>query len=187
MSKLDPQRYLARLRKALDSLDPKPIVLLEKKLSKALARGTQVFFAGNGGSAATASHVACDLGKTILIGKAKKGIRALCLSDNIPLLTAWGNDVGYDSVFSEGLKNFARKGDIFIPISASGNSRNILTAITVAKKMGVITFGMLGFNGGKVKHMLDNYCLVKSNDYGVVEDIHMMVFHLITDHLKTKR
>ncbi len=187
MSEFDPQRYLNRLRKTLDSLDAKQIVLLEKKLLRALASGTQVFFAGNGGSAATASHVACDMDKTILVGKAGKGIRAICLNDNIPLLTAWANDVGYDCVFSEGLKNFAHKGDIFIPISASGNSGNILKAITTAKKMGVETFGMLGFDGGKARPLLHDYLLVPSDDYGVIEDVHMMVFHLITDHLKAKR
>ncbi|MDO8619909.1 MAG: SIS domain-containing protein [bacterium] len=184
MSAFNPQHYLSRLRKTLDTIDAQKIARLEQKLGKALKGGTRVFFAGNGGSAATASHIACDLGKTILVGKAKKGIRAVCLSDNVPLLTAWGNDAGYDYVFSEGLKNFAQKGDIFIPISASGNSPNILEAIRVAQSMGVDTFGMFGFEGGKAKKLVDDCLVVESNDYGVVEDIHMMVFHLITDHFK---
>ncbi|MEK7170209.1 MAG: SIS domain-containing protein [Patescibacteria group bacterium] len=187
MSTFNPQLYLDRLQKALETLERERVLFLEKRLERALKNGTHVFLAGNGGSAATASHIACDLGKTIISGKAGKGIRVTCLNDNIPFLTAWANDAGYDRVFGEGLKNVARKGDIFIPISASGNSRNILEAIRVAKKMGLETFGMLGFNGGKAKTLLDNYLVVPSNNYGLVEDIHMMIFHLITDHLKKMR
>ena len=187
MKKLNPQTYIGRLRKVLDSFDRSKIVLLERLLSEARETGATVFFAGNGGSAATASHASCDFGKTIQRGKAGKGIRAMCLCDNVPLLTAWGNDADYAFVFAEGLRNFARKGDVFIPISASGNSPNILEAIKVAHKMGLKTFGLLGFDGGKTKKLLTHYLLVESNDYGVIEDIHMMTFHLITDYLKTAK
>jgi D-sedoheptulose 7-phosphate isomerase len=179
-----PKEYIERFQQALTLLDHKKINLLAEKLRAMQGVGRKLFLAGNGGSAATASHAACDLGKTVHTAGPNGSIKALCLNDNIPLLTAWGNDAGYEHVFSEQLRNFATAGDLFIPITASGNSPNIVQAIKVAKDLGVETFGLLGFVGGHAKGLLDDYLLIESQDYGVVEDAHMMVIHAITDALK---
>jgi D-sedoheptulose 7-phosphate isomerase len=179
-----PAEYIARLQEVLASLDHAKINLLAEKLRAMQSTDRKLFLAGNGGSAATASHAACDLGKTIHTAGSNGPIKALCLNDNMPLITAWGNDAGYEHVFSEQLRNLATKGDLFIAITASGNSPNILQALTVAKEIGVESFSLLGFEGGKAKELSDDYFLLPVKDYGIVEDVHMMLVHAITDALK---
>jgi D-sedoheptulose 7-phosphate isomerase len=176
--------YIGRLKETLSILDSDKLVMLAEKLRGLQGSERMLFLAGNGGSAATASHATCDLGKTITKNGTRPGIRAVSLNDNIPALSAWGNDAGYEYVFSGQLKNLARKGDFCILISASGNSANILEAAKAARELGVETFGLLGFDGGKAKDLLDDYLLVRVDDYGIVEDAHMMIFHAITDALK---
>ena len=179
----NPNNYLSLLQNTLAAVEREKISRLASKLE--VLRGTDrtLFLAGNGGSAATASHAACDLSKTIA-GENRKAIRAICLNDNVPLLTAWANDSGYKEVFSGQLKNLGQKGDMFIAISASGNSENILEALAAAKQMGMETFGFLGFDGGKAKSLADDFLLVPVQDFGIVEDIHMIIFHMITDYFK---
>lgn len=138
-----------------------------------------IFIVGNGGSATTASHMVCDLSKTT-----GKNIKALSLSDNTPLLTAIGNDISYDDVFSRQLEILANKGDMLLVITGSGNSKNILKAIQTAKNLGMITAGFLGFDGGKCREILDVSILVPSNEYGPVEDFHMILDHLMTEYFK---
>jgi len=179
--------YLQKLIRVLNNLDLKKIEQLKQKIQSMINTGETFFVCGNGGSAATASHMACDLGKTILGKKPrdnKKRLRVISLNDNIPLLTAWGNDEGYQYVFSEVLKNLAKKDDFLLVITGSGNSANILEAVKEAKTIGIETFGLLGFDGGKAKNMLDNYLLVESDDYGLVEDAHAIINHLLTDYFK---
>lgn len=179
-----PTEYIAQYQKELALLDTAKITLLTEKLRELQGTNRRLFLAGNGGSSSTASHAACDLGKTILPYSSRGSIKAICLNDSVPLMTAWGNDSGYEFVFSEQLRNLATEGDFFIPISSSGNSPNIVKAIEVAKELGIETFGLLGFDGGKAKELLDDYLLVAVKDYGITEDAHLTTIHAITDSLK---
>lgn len=171
--------YKTELVNTIQEIDNKTVVELAELIIKTSLKGKKIFFVGNGGSAATASHFVCDLQKT-----SRQKINAICLNDNLSLLTAWANDYGYDYIFSEQLKNVGSKGDLLIIISASGNSANIINALKTAKKLGISTFGLLGFDGGRVKKMITNFMLIASNDYGVVEDMHLIINHMITAHLK---
>jgi len=186
---LEPDRYLDRLKTALDAVEKDAFVRLHKMVAEMIGTEATLFVAGNGGSAATSSHMACDLGKTIL-GKHPldngRRLRVLSLNDNIPLMTAWGNDEGYEHIFAEQLASLARRGDALIVITGSGNSPNIVKLVERAKGLGVRTFGILGFDGGKVMPLCDDHLLVPSDDYGVIEDAHSVVNHLITDDLKRR-
>lgn len=180
--------YFRRIRAAVNTLDHKKLIKLIIFIQSMIGEKSKtLFIAGNGGSAATASHMACDLGKTILGKKPRENnrrLRVICLNDNIPLMTAWGNDEGYEYIFSEQLRNLGTSQDALVIITGSGNSPNILQAIEAAKEIGMETFGILGFDGGKAKKILNDCLIVDSFDYGVVEDIHMITVHLITDWLK---
>ena len=179
--------YRAGFNAVIDAMDAGEIERATQMVIDAFEQGRRGFVAGNGGSAATASHMACDFAKTTL-GKAKtlpaKRVRAIALTDNAPLITAWGNDVSYDVVFAEQLRNLADAGDLLIVITASGNSPNILEAVRTAKELGLTTVGLLGFEGGKVKPMVDHAVVVRSSHFGYIEDAHSVINHLITDTLK---
>jgi D-sedoheptulose 7-phosphate isomerase len=142
--------------------------------------GRAVFLFGNGGSAALASHIACDLAKgTLVNGGSQARFRALALTDNIPLMTAWANDYSYERIFAEQLQNFLIAGDIAFAISASGNSPNVLAGLRVARAVGALTIGLTGFQGGKMKAFCD-YCLViPSENMQIIEDFHLSVAHAI--------
>jgi D-sedoheptulose 7-phosphate isomerase len=175
--------YLTGLQAAVDALPRDELQAALACVERAYDAGQQVFIAGNGGSAATASHMACDLAKSTL-GRSgaprAKRFRAIALTDNVPLLTAWGNDVGYDQVFAEPLRNLGRPGDLLIVITASGNSPNILAAVGAARELGLVSLGLLGFDGGAVRGLLDHSVVVPSDNYGYIEDVHLMLNHLIT-------
>jgi len=171
----------------VDSLPIDDVQAIIGDLSAAHKQGKQIFIAGNGGSAAIASHMACDLAKTVLgtsTGTRAKRFRVIALTDNVPLITAWANDVGYETVFAEQLRNLATSGDLLVVITGSGNSPNIVAAVKAAKELGLQSTGLLGFDGGIVKDLLDSCVIVKSNNYGHVEDAHMILTHLITDYFK---
>lgn len=171
--------YINRVRQALDALHHEAIVSLLECLLRAREEGRTVFVFGNGGSAATASHMASDLTKgTIRPGVPR--LRAFALTDNVPVLTAWSNDTGFDQVFSEQLKSVAREGDVAIAISGSGNSPNVVAGIKTAQELGLFTVGLLGFDGGKVRDMVDLAIVVPIHEYGPVEDIHLLLNHLVT-------
>jgi D-sedoheptulose 7-phosphate isomerase len=179
--------YLDGLKAVLDSLSINDLDTLIQNLQQAYEQGNQIFIIGNGGSAATASHMACDLAKTVLGSNAisiYRRFRAIALTDNVPLLTAWGNDVSYETIFAEQLRNLSNQGDLLLVITASGNSPNIVEAVKAAQELGVKSIGLLGFTGGVVKGMLDHSILVNSNSYGHVEDAHMILTHMITDYFK---
>lgn len=181
--------YLSKLSAALQAMDKDALGRFIRLINESIGTERTVFIAGNGGSAATSSHMACDLGKTIL-GKSprenRRRLRTISLNDSIPAITAWANDEAYDFVFAEQLKSLGKAGDILIIITGSGNSRNILEAAQAARELGVHTFGLLGFGGGKVRPMLDDCLLIDSHDYGVVEDAHSIVNHLVTDWFKQR-
>jgi len=179
--------YIVGLKACLDALSLEQIAALLEKLEAAYWNGKQVFIIGNGGSAATAAHMACDLSNNVVhLDGDQPRFRVMSLADNVPLMTALANDRGYEFIFSEQLKNLCQPGDLLIAISGSGNSPNILAAIQTAKTIGATVVGILGFDGGKAKDLVDSYVHVQSDHYGFIEDVHMVLDHLVTAYFKTK-
>jgi D-sedoheptulose 7-phosphate isomerase len=175
--------YLADSRAALDSLSVEEIEAVIEELQQAYRNGRQVLIIGNGGSAATASHLACDLAKTVLgspVNRQAQRFRALSLADNMPIITAWANDFSFDAVFAEQIETLGHQDDLLIAITGSGNSPNIVAGVEVARRLGMRSIGLLGFDGGRVKDMVDAHVIVRSNHYGHVEDMHMLLVHLVT-------
>ncbi len=176
------QRYVTDLCSVLRNLPFENLARALETLEKALVERRQVFLAGNGGSAATASHMANDL----MRGVAKMGgtgLRATALSDHVPLITAIANDEDYGEIFAAQLAASGQPDDVLIVISASGNSANIIRAVEVALDKQMTTVAFLGMGGGQVARMADVSVIVGSNEYGPVEDAHMVLDHLITSYL----
>jgi D-sedoheptulose 7-phosphate isomerase len=174
-------QYLAEFNALMDRIDLEAVTGAVERLREARDRGATIFIAGNGGSAATASHLVNDLGKaTKQSGRAH--LRVMGLSDNVSWLTALANDEGYERVFSGQLENFARPGDVLILISASGNSPNLVHAAAFARDRGVCTVGILGFDGGKLKDTVDEVVWLESEigAYGPVETGHTVICDIIT-------
>ena len=181
--------YLTELKSVLDRLPLDAIDSVVQAVETAHAAGRQIFVIGNGGSAATASHMMNDLCKGTLGHKGDapwKRFRVIALTDNVSLMTAWANDTDYNHIFSEPLKSLAQHGDLLIAISASGNSPNIIAAVEAAKQMGVQVIGLTGFGGGKLAKMADVSFDVPSDGYGPVEDVHMILDHILTGYLYEK-
>jgi len=179
--------YAEELSSALNAGLLNQLAKATELIEAAYHEGRTVFIAGNGGSAATASHMMADFQKTTLgkeIGITKR-IRAIALTDNVPLITAWGNDFGYELIFAEQLRTLAKAGDLLIVITASGNSPNILAALEVAKQIDVTSIGLLGFQGGKSKDLCEVAVIVESTNYGIIEDAHSVFMHMMTAALRT--
>ena len=156
------QKYLDEVGRILQNLPRAEIARAIGILTQARAEGRRIFVMGNGGSAAMASHFVCDLGKgTVQEGEAR--FKIMSLNDNVPLLTAYANDFGYETVFAEPLASLAEPGDVAIAISSSGNSTNVLQAIGVARERGLMTIGITGFEGGKLKEKVD-VCVIVPAD-----------------------
>lgn len=174
-------RYLFNL---LANLDFEIIESVADLILKKSKEGKTVYIIGNGGSATTASHFATDLSHCGLIGH-QPIVRAISLTENVALLTAIGNDRGYEEIFSRQLNSLFQKGDILIAISASGNSPNLVSAVKYAKGMGGNTVGMLGFDGGELAKICDYVIQVSTEkgEYGPVEDVHVFLDHMITSYL----
>jgi D-sedoheptulose 7-phosphate isomerase len=170
--------YIDRLKKVLDAFDGKTFVEMVDAMLESYGRNAQIFIMGNGGSGATASHLACDINKGCCIDLEKK-FRMICLNDNMPTMLALANDLSYEAVFEEQLKNFFNPGDLVIGISGSGNSENVLRAIAYAKARGGKTAGWSGFGGGRLAGMVDLAFVVQSHDMQQVEDAHMVVAHML--------
>ena len=181
--------YLNGLKDVLDRLPLQPIDEIIRAIEQARDEKRQIFVIGNGGSAATASHMMNDLCKGTLGHKGDAPwprLRVIALTDNVSLMTAWANDTDYNHIFSEPLKNLAQRGDVLVAISASGNSPNIIAAVEAAKQIGVTVLGLTGFGGGKLAKMADVSLVVPSDGYGPVEDVHMILDHIITSYLYEK-
>lgn len=176
--KIDIQQYFNRLKKTIDMVNIDEVNNLTFLLMDALEKGKQIFVMGNGGSASTASHFVCDFNKGLSYGKNKR-FKFICLNDNIPMLMAYANDVSYDDIFIESLKNYFCEGDLVIGISGSGNSKNVLKAIEWAVAHNGITIGLTGYNGGKLKEMVSYNVHVPIDDMQITEDIHMILNHCI--------
>jgi D-sedoheptulose 7-phosphate isomerase len=170
--------YMRELQRAMAAVDLAAVGRLREACADVRRRGGQIFVCGNGGSAATASHFANDLGKGASYGRATR-FRVIALTDSVPWLTALANDVGYATVFAEQLTNFAREGDLLIAISGSGNSANVLRAVDAARRLGVRTAALTGFGGGELAGQVDFPLVVDSHHMGRVEDVHLVIVHLI--------
>jgi D-sedoheptulose 7-phosphate isomerase len=170
--------YLNLVSKAIAELSEDSIRDIVDTLKKAHADGKQVFMLGNGGSAATASHVAEDLQKGIKECSGKR-FKVVSLTDNTPLICAWANDNGYDCIFAEQLDSFLEPGDVVIAISGSGNSPNVIKAVEKANEMGAITIGWSGYKGGKLAKIVQKSIVVNSDNMQRIEDVHLILGHLI--------
>ena len=172
------QDYMDSLKRTLDSLNMEEFNNILGILKDAYHNEKTIFIMGNGGSAATASHIVCDLNKGVSYTRKKK-FKMICLNDNIPTLMAYANDASYDDIFVEQLKNFLKPGDIVIGISGSGNSRNVLKAIEYANANDGVSIGLCGYNGGKLKQSAHHFIHVNINDMQIVEDIHLIIGHIM--------
>ena len=168
------------------NLDLRAIERLAEEIIEIEKSGRKIFVMGNGGSAATASHWATDFSKTARV-EGRTLIQCHSLSENVAYLTAIGNDFSFDDCFSLQLENILKADDLVILISGSGNSKNLIKACLYAKKQKAFTVGILGFNGGNLKNLVDLPILVPSDQYGVIEDIHMAIGHILTFYLKQRR
>ena len=176
--------YLRAIAGILDQLESGPIATSSRILLEAYHAGKTVFIAGNGGSAAIASHLACDLEKTVAGPRARRSprrLRAVSLGDNLATLTAWANDEGYENVFSERLRAHADPGDVLLVISSSGNSPNVLEALRTARELEMRTIAWVGFSGGQALELSECCVHVAIDDYGMAEGIHAVIGHLVTD------
>lgn len=174
------EQYTINLKNLLDSIDKGAISKIIEALNKCEDNNSKIYIMGNGGSAATASHMANDLS----VGLKLRGIRnfnAESLSDNSSVCTAIANDIGYENIFYAQLKNKLTKDDVVIAISCSGNSPNIIKAIEYAKNVGTTIIGLSGFDGGRLKELSDIkfHIGTQKGEYGLVEDMHMILDHII--------
>jgi D-sedoheptulose 7-phosphate isomerase len=176
--------FLQAFELLLARIDMDAVERIVRRLQAARDNDATVYVAGNGGSAATASHWVNDLGKATK-NPGRKPMRVMSLSDNISWLTALANDEGYERVFSGQLENFARAGDVLIVISASGNSPNLVNAVEQARKRGLVTIAFLGFDGGVLKSKVDEslWLPTAKGAYGLVESGHSLLCHILTDCL----
>lgn len=181
--------YIARLQKLLSEIELEKLEQAAKLLTQAYEKNKKVLIIGNGGSAATASHMATDLSKTVRGHKLSdkiKGFRAISLTDSSANITALSNDTGYENVYSEQIKTQGEKEDILIAISSSGNSPNIIKATALAQKMGLKVITITGFGGGKLGKMGDTNIITHHNEYGPVEDIQLIINHILTSYFAEK-
>ena len=174
-----PEGYLRGIVDVLEQLPVSAIDEVVDRLFQAYRQNGTVYLFGNGGSASLASHLACDLGKGTAYCNGGKRFRALALTDNLPTLTAWANDSNYEDIFSEQLRNFAQPHDVAFAISGSGNSKNVLNALHVAREVGATTVGISGFQGGKMKALCEICVVVPSDNMQIIEDIHLAMAHSI--------
>lgn len=174
----DIRDYIEQEREILSQLDENEISNVMNILENTRMSGNRVFICGNGGSAATASHFACDFNKGVSYSQEIK-YNFECLNDNVPMMMAIANDISYEDIFSEPLKNKMRKEDVLLAISGSGNSKNVVKAVEYANSIGATTIGIVGYDGGKVKELSDYSIHVKINNMQIVEDVHMMLDHVM--------
>lgn len=183
------KEYLGEIRKILDLMEDDLLSNMDKLatiLLKAREKRNTIFIMGNGGSASTASHFVGDLSKgTIVEGFGR--FKAIALTDNIPNMLAWANDNSYDDIFVEQLKNLMEPGDVVIGISGSGNSMNVIKAVEYANENGGITIGLSGYDGGRLLKSAQKNIHVPSSHMQRVEDIHLLIEHLLTSLIREEQ
>jgi D-sedoheptulose 7-phosphate isomerase len=173
------QKYMASLSTALSSIQSNSIESAIGSLEKARETGATIFVCGNGGSASTASHFACDMVKGASYSRPAR-FRIMALTDSLPTITAYSNDISYECVFVEQLKNFAKPGDVVMAISGSGNSPNVIRAVEYANSIGCQTIALTGRDGGRLGALAQNEIRVAEPHMGRIEDGHMIVCHIIS-------
>jgi D-sedoheptulose 7-phosphate isomerase len=177
-------QYVGRLQQELARVDRREIQAWADLVYDAWENEKFIFVFGNGGSGTTATHICEDLGKSSLRhdelhDESKKRLKVLSLTDNLGWILALGNDVGYEHIFVQQLMNYGSPGDLAIAISGSGNSPNVLAAVDWANRHGLKTFGLTGFDGGKLRRMASSGMHVPLHDMGMVESIHLCLFHWV--------
>ena len=170
--------YIEGVEHLLGSLDATQIARMVALVEQAGESGRRIYAIGNGGSAATASHFVNDMGKGASLGREKR-FKIVPLTDCVPWMTALSNDLSYDDVYVEQLRNFAEPGDVVIAVSGSGNSENVLRAVRYAREVGCHTVGLAGFQGGKLKDLVDCCIVVESDHMGRIEDLHLVLLHIV--------
>lgn len=178
------ERYTAESMAWLKALPLDDVRAVVDVLHSVAMAGSTVYLFGNGGSASTASHFACDLGKNTFVRGLR--LRAIALTDNMAVFSAYANDEGYPSVFSEQLRTLIRAGDVAVAISGSGNSTNVLAAVQVAREAGAATIGITGMGGGKLKDLVDVAVVVPSDHMDQIEDAHLLLEHMICAALRER-
>ena len=180
--------YIKKLKEVLDELPLEDIERVADVLLEAYEKGRYVYIMGNGGSAATASHMVCDLAKGTIwpVSYGEKRFRVIGMSDNTPLMTAWTNDIDYSQVFREQLLNLVGEGDVVIGISSSGSSDNIIKALEYANSCSASTIGLSGCGGSKLKEVAKECIVVNSHSAERIEDVHLIIAHIIKLYLNIK-
>lgn len=176
-----PEKYKADLLRAIDTIDLERVGQAIELLAQARDEGRRIFVCGNGGSASTASHFATDMVKGASFGYPKR-FRIMALTDSLPTITAYSNDVSYECVFVEQLKNFAEPGDVVVAVSGSGNSPNVLRAVEYANSIGCRTIGLSGRDGGALGKLVGLNLNVSHQHMGRIEDGHIIILHMISYH-----
>ncbi len=188
---LDTEKYLSRLQQELAAVDRDAVERWADTIYRAWHQDRFVFIIGNGGSGATASHMAEDLGKSTLPESAlddesRRRLKVLSLTDNVGWIMAVGNDLDYDQIFRQQLMNYGSAGDVLLAISGSGNSGNILAAVEWANRNELITFGLTGYDGGRLKQIQQDGLHIPLDDMGMVESIHLCLFHWVLNDVHAR-
>lgn len=177
--------YYDRFAEALRAFDKAPLADVLAVFDRVSAAGGTVWVAGNGGSAAIADHTVCDCSKGTYV-EGHKPLRTISLASNVPLLTALGNDISYDAVFSEPLKYYLTDKDAVLLVSSSGNSPNVVAACDYANAQGVPTIAFVGFKGGKLAERARHVVHIAVDNYGIVEDTHQSLIHALTQYMRAR-
>jgi D-sedoheptulose 7-phosphate isomerase len=178
--------YLSQLAGLLQQLPRGAIAAIADHLWDAYARDAQIFACGNGGSSATASHFIEDLSKGVDLPAGARRYRAISLVDSVPIITAYANDISYDAIFCEPLRNLVRRGDVLIAFSGSGRSRNVIRAMETAREAGATVVGLTGRDGGEMKGLADLCLIVPAESMQQIEDAHLAITHAIYLDLKER-
>lgn len=173
------QLYFEQLLRVIPKVSFEVLDEVADTLYQAYEQRQTIFLFGNGGSASLASHMACDLGKGTSIPARRKRVRVIALTDNLPTISAYANDTGYENIFSEQLKNLAEPGDVAFAISCSGNSPNVIKALRAARSLDMTTIGIGGFKGGAMKALCDIAVVVPSDNMQMIEDVHLCIAHCV--------
>jgi len=182
---MNAQHYIDLVKSTLDALDPKALDALVEAFHTTYEKGGNIYTMGNGGSGASASHAAGDFLKGASYGLDKR-FRMICLNDNLPSMMTIANDIGWDDIFVEPLKNFLKPEDLVIGISGSGNSKNVVKAIEFANANGATTVAMSGFKGGKISEIATLNVHAPVMDMEVTEDVHMVIFNIVKKQMMVR-
>lgn len=179
--------YIFAITKALKKLNLKKIYEIEKIIFKKIKNGNKIFICGNGGSASVASHFLCDFNKGIKLSSSKKLLpKIISLNDNISLITAISNDIGYSKIFTYQFENYFNKDDLLITLSCSGSSKNIIDILNFAKKNNVFTIALTGFVNRRNKKKSDININFKIQNFGICEDMFQIIMHMISQNIRKK-